>query len=665
MTPPGTERSGVDSTSVPEPASVEPPHEPRPAPAAPESTAPDPHFTNLPFRPARRYRRAGIDEAADETPTRYPARVVVPTILLAALLAHGLSVRSTFYFEDWTQVVANDWVDHGEWWQANLRALTYLTHWLTYALFGVSSPAFHAGNLLLHLLVAVLVGGFARQFLVASAGLVPERARRIGWWAGLLFAVHPLASEVVNYVRWRDLELVSLFSLLAARSALRWRRQRKPGYRWPVAMLLAVTAATFCKEVGFILAAGTAALVWFGTPRLPASLVRGEVAQPLPGPATRVKTKLVATPKAASMVTGNWPVTLSLTLVTVGVALLAWPAWQTAYAALHHPRFGWHTLTKARVFWMYLERVVLPVGLCSDHQIAWTVGWGDTVAWVAASAEAAVVAAGGFLYFRRSGATRAAGTLLAVALLGIVHRLANPNADLMVEARMYPALAPLCILLAWGLDRLLRWRKDGQEAPRPLLAASLMIALVAVGIGLSARRALVWRDTRTLVADIMAQYPFQARARQEIQEADVRAKYWSETLKDEVPVRSALESALAFNTRSPDRKYSPGPLLITHISSEGNYALALASLGRRREAFDHLAWIKKSVPTYGEVALACQAEYLFVLGLTSEAAQQEDAAVEALTRSERLTGHPGARRELRRISISKPKPDAVVEPATH
>lgn len=632
-----------------EPAFAGTPREESPAPAPPEPSSVVPGLENLPFRPARRYYQA--QAAPAEPPAHRLAKFMVPAVLLAALLAHGLCVNAVFYGEDWTQIVANDAVDGGRWLDTGAKALTYFSHWLTYVLFGMSPTAFHVGNLLIHLALAAGVVGFARDFLVGSAFLPLERARRVGWWAALFFAVHPLGSEVLDYARMRDIELASFFTLLAAWAALRWRRQDKPGYGWPVLTLLGVAGATFCKEVGFLLAAGTAALVFLGTTYTDVRLGRRGVAMPLPGPSTRVKTKLVATPKDAAMLTGNWPVTLSLALVGACLSLAAWPAWLKAYQALHHPRLGWHALTKARVFWMYLQRAVLPVNLCNDHYLPWTVGLGDAVAWLSAVGELGVIVLAVWLYFRRSGPARAVGTLLCIILLDLVHRLANPDASLMVESRMYPALVPICILLAWGLDRLCGLRGDEKTSRRPLLAAYAVGALVVAGVVLSALRAQVWSNTRTLVHDVLAQYPLQFAAWQEIQEADVRAHYRSETLKDQDPIRAALEGSLIYNTHSPERKYFPGPLLLAHIRSEGNVALALASLGRRHDAANQMEWIKKSVPNSGEIAAACQAEYLYMEALVNEAVHHPGDAMTDLAASYRLTGNPEALRALRRVRL--------------
>ena len=114
--------------------------------------------------------------------------------------------------------------------------------------------AFHAGNLALHVTVSLVLLGFARDFLADAAGLPDARARRIGGWAALLFAVHPLCSEMPNYARARDIGMVSLFSLLAAWAMVHWRREGE--WRPFGVAVAAVAAAAFSKEVSLPLAVG-------------------------------------------------------------------------------------------------------------------------------------------------------------------------------------------------------------------------------------------------------------------------------------------------------------------------------------------------------------------------------------------------------------------------
>ena len=195
------------------------------------------------------------------SPATLRPSAVFAAIFLAALLAHGGCIHSTFYLDDWWQIVENEQVLGSTWYQVSLREFTYLTHRLTYLCAGMSSPAFHAVNLALHVVTAGVLFLFGGDYLRAAAGLPDDRARRFGCWAGLLFAVHPLCSEIPNYARARDIELVSLFSLLAGRAALRWRWCGYSWWRGGATCLVAVAGATFSKDVGIVVSLSTVALV--------------------------------------------------------------------------------------------------------------------------------------------------------------------------------------------------------------------------------------------------------------------------------------------------------------------------------------------------------------------------------------------------------------------
>ena len=559
---------------------------------------------------------------------------------MAALLAHGVCLGSTFYLDDWTQIVDCDQVDQGAWLSNHPRALTYLTYFLTYRMSGMSPVAFHAGNLLLHVAVSLALLGFAREFLADSAYLPPERARRISGWAAVLFAVHPLCSEMPNYTRARDIGLVSLFSLLAAWAALRWRRNG--ALCWAGAALGAVAAATFSKEVGLPLAAGTAALVAFGTRR------RREDDVPPPGRNGwwRGRTVLL-------LVIGM------LVLLGTGFATSLIPQlYGTLLQSLSDRRLGWHALTEARVFWMYLARVAWPAHLCSDHQIAWTISAHDTMAWVAAAAQAAAaLIALAALFQRRSPAVRAAGVLAAVALLDITHRLANVSAELMVEYRMYPAMFPICLLLAWGLDELRQFASARWTLP-PVVARTVLGAIIAACLLASARRTLDWRSLDALVADIMAQYPCNARARQELQEADIRAGHWDSVVERQAGIRQAFDDAVAFNAAHPLRRYDTDELTLIRIISEGNAAYGLARLGRRAEAFARLTWIHTVMDNSHLTLPFYWSLYYYSSALVHDAAGERQDALDDLRVSADLGvgAVPYTARQLRRYQAGEPLP---------
>ena len=66
------------------------------------------------------------------------------------------------------------------------RPLLLLTYAFNYAVGGYEPWGYLLVNLLLHVLVSVLVALLAERMLVSA---------RAGWVAGMLFAVHPLATE--------------------------------------------------------------------------------------------------------------------------------------------------------------------------------------------------------------------------------------------------------------------------------------------------------------------------------------------------------------------------------------------------------------------------------------------------------------------------------------
>ncbi|MEZ5299754.1 MAG: hypothetical protein R3F11_03665 [Verrucomicrobiales bacterium] len=178
-----------------------------------------------------------------------PARggwVAVAWILAAGMAAHCLCLGADFFLDDEVQIVQSRYLLGGEWWGYPQRAIPYFTYWLTYAAFGMSAPAFHFGNLIVHLGIALVLWRAAPDLLRGWAKDDAE-ARRWAFWAAILFAVHPMASEPVNYARCRAIEFVTLFTVLAAWCAARGAS----GGRWKawVSAALACLAAFFPRNL--------------------------------------------------------------------------------------------------------------------------------------------------------------------------------------------------------------------------------------------------------------------------------------------------------------------------------------------------------------------------------------------------------------------------------
>ena len=93
---------------------------------------------------------------------------------------------------------------------------------------------------------------------------------------------------------------------------------------------------------------------------------------------------------------------------------------------------------------------------------------------------------------------------------------------------------------------------------------------------------LDWHSLDALVANVAAQYPGNARAQQELQEADLRAGRWEAAVARQENIRRAFDRAQADSAADPVRRYDPDHLTMTRIISEGNVALAQARRGNGR-----------------------------------------------------------------------------------
>jgi Flp pilus assembly protein TadD len=157
------------------------------------------------------------------------ADVALALLLAVAIVAAYLPVLGFGFvgFDDPGYVTANPNVQRGLDREAIVWALT-TTHkvnwlpatWLSYqldvSLFGVSAPAFHGVNLLLHVANALLLYALVRRF-----GFGPDAALVM---AGL-FALHPLRVESVAWISERKDVLCGFFALLLLHAWTSWTRR--------------------------------------------------------------------------------------------------------------------------------------------------------------------------------------------------------------------------------------------------------------------------------------------------------------------------------------------------------------------------------------------------------------------------------------------------------
>jgi protein O-mannosyl-transferase len=136
-------------------------------------------------------------------------------LFAATLLAFGASLGSSFHFDDYaifSDPVLTSSSGWREVWGAP-RPLTNLTFWLNYQFGGRDPVGYHLLNLLLHL-VAVLIAYECFTRMLGENGAI---------LAAVIFAIHPIQAQAVNYVSARSFVLAAVFCLA---SLLAWLKGR-------------------------------------------------------------------------------------------------------------------------------------------------------------------------------------------------------------------------------------------------------------------------------------------------------------------------------------------------------------------------------------------------------------------------------------------------------
>lgn len=136
------------------------------------------------------------------------------------------------------------------------RPLVGLSFYLDRMLWLLDERMLHLENILLHLANSLLV------FLIAREVISGERRNEsiLPLLAGILFAVHPLATESVNWISGRTDLMAGLFVLSACLMLLKYRSRGKLPYLASAAILLLL--GVLSKEVAIALAVAAPFLLW-------------------------------------------------------------------------------------------------------------------------------------------------------------------------------------------------------------------------------------------------------------------------------------------------------------------------------------------------------------------------------------------------------------------
>lgn len=459
-------------------------------------------------------------------------------IIGACAMAHIWCLGSQFYLDDLPQIRDNEFVRDFAFWKMRTSAWTLFWYEVQAKLFNMSPVGFHAVNWLLHAAIACVVYVSGRDYLRGRA------AEGVALFGALLFAVHPLASEIPNYARTQDLEWVTLFSLLAAWFV--FRALQGGSWKWLAGSLACIAAASISKGPGF----------------LHAIMMTAAIA-------------------LAFMHAAHWRVVrkhawIACLLVLLGMLALWKSGLLERAARWSDPRVIGHAYTICRVFWEFAWRSVVPVRLSADHHIAETLvppgtwfGIADTTALWAALGMLVFTIVALVLAWRKD--TRIIGVCFFLFVGAMLMRLLYFIPEFMPEYRIYPGLPWFClgsaVVLAGAWQALFR---DSGRIP----AVFVIVVLAAM----SAKRAFLYHDLNDLMTDVLRQYPTQMRAIWIMQRNDFDAGRWQQVIdrqQKEFPI--VRQEFLRENRRlAPRRELPTGHLAMAEVGCMGLYARAVA-----------------------------------------------------------------------------------------
>ena len=151
-------------------------------------------------------------------------------ILLLGLFSYRNAFTAGFVYDDVITVVGNVYLGNLEYLGYLFknhpgRALGYFSFFINEKVFGLTPLPYHAVNVFLHLLTAIILYFFMLHLFQAYLKIktVSSAGHRVALAVSFLFVVHPIQTQAVTFVSQRFTVLAALFYLLTLTFYLRSR----------------------------------------------------------------------------------------------------------------------------------------------------------------------------------------------------------------------------------------------------------------------------------------------------------------------------------------------------------------------------------------------------------------------------------------------------------
>ena len=367
--------------------------------------------------------------------------------------------------------------------QADYRPLLQATYALDYRLGGYDMWWWHFTQILLHALVTLGIYALCRRVLAMTT--IP-RAREIAFAAAAIFAVHPAASGVVNYLNARSSLLTAVFllpALLAYMRPIEDPRFERP--QWLAAAMYGLALFTKVEAVGLLGALWACELWQRGRETRDVSLWRAFRASFDRRTLLRMAPALGVT---------------AIYFVIRARVMAPFPFDATRHAA--DVGAYQYFLTQLTAWWYYVYRWLMPVRLVSDY-LAYPVyrSWSNPIVLLAAAGWIAV----GVLLVKswRSAPYLLFLAIAALALLSPTSSVA-PLAEMVNEHRPYLPLGILSLALIIPIGAQVSARPRGRAGPALALAAAVVLLALC---SLTYRRNDVFATPESFWKDVLDKAP--------------------------------------------------------------------------------------------------------------------------------------------------------------
>jgi tetratricopeptide (TPR) repeat protein len=181
-------------------------------------------------------------------------------VILVSVAVYFNALFNGFVFDDIPQIVKNPWIKDfryipnmffdnvwgfiGE--TSNYyRPLMHVSYMLSYFVFGLNPWGFHFVNVILHVSVSVLVYLITRRLLKGPPTPATGRFGSPAFWAAVLFATHPIHTEVVTPIMGISDLSFTFFYLLSFYFYIRGGKRMGGSY---IVSVLSFFVALLCKE---------------------------------------------------------------------------------------------------------------------------------------------------------------------------------------------------------------------------------------------------------------------------------------------------------------------------------------------------------------------------------------------------------------------------------